>query len=313
MYHAFCWHSLGSQVSIVRRLVYNIGLLRWCWILLTIIITHINDFNVPRSMLILGIGSFLFTPGWDWGWIPHVVCWYSTWNLGVVGKLSDVCVDATGAQLLNLVRSYSKSLLEVKNCCEVLASITEFVPWRLYLLGRNSYPVYFLVLGCLRVHDEPISLLSSNLQEDRQLDFAHPDYCDPNIDDIDWWSSISIYTIEERMLSVWTWWNNPTQRCRDTLHQGADENAVQFDVCTVPSQSWSDESVCSDQCWEKMGDTLLSDLCFSASVWSTFHAQSTVTWYSSRTGSTCRMYCSYWWNGWGRSGSARNREHLYCR
>ena len=64
-----------------------------------------------------------------------------TWNLGVARKQSDVCVDATGAPLLGLMHSYSKSLLEVGSCCEVLASITEFVPRRLYLRGRNRYHV----------------------------------------------------------------------------------------------------------------------------------------------------------------------------
>ena len=64
-----------------------------------------------------------------------------TWNLGVASRQSDVCVDATGGPLFGLVHSYSKSLLEVGSCCEVPASITEFVPRRLYLLGRHRYLV----------------------------------------------------------------------------------------------------------------------------------------------------------------------------
>ena len=101
---------------------------------------------------------------------------------------------------------------------------------------------------------------SEVLQEDRQLDLAHPDYHDPSIDDIYWWSNISIYTIEERMLSVWVnVYTHPTQRCRDMLGPDAYENAVQFDVCTLPSQSWFDANIDAGPCWEMTGDTLESE------------------------------------------------------
>ncbi len=64
-----------------------------------------------------------------------------TWNLGVVRKQSGVCVDVTDAQQFDPLHSYSRSLLEVGSCCEVLASTKEFVPRRLYLLGRHRYHV----------------------------------------------------------------------------------------------------------------------------------------------------------------------------